>query len=35
MLMKGKMNLMPPSAIRGAKEIAKLYDKVAEMEGGA
>ncbi|MEW6032431.1 MAG: 4Fe-4S dicluster domain-containing protein [Bacillota bacterium] len=35
MLMKGKMNLMPPSAIRGAKEIARLYDKVAEMEGGA
>ncbi len=35
MMMKGKLALVPPSAIRGAKEIAKLYDKVAEMEGGA
>lgn len=35
MLMKGKLSLVPPTAIRGAKEIAKLYDKVAEMEGGA
>ncbi|RJQ04634.1 MAG: 4Fe-4S dicluster domain-containing protein [Bacillota bacterium] len=34
MLAKGKMSLGLPSAIRGAKEIAKLYDKVAEMEGG-
>jgi len=35
MMMKGKLSLVPPSAIRGAKEIAKLYDKVAELEGGS
>jgi len=35
MLAKGKMGLTPPTAIRGAKEIGKLYDKVAELEGGA
>jgi len=35
MLMKGKLSLVPPTAIRGAREIAKLYEKVAEMEGGA
>jgi len=35
MLAKGKMSLTLPTAIRGAKEIGELYDKVAELEGGA
>jgi len=35
MLAKGKMSLSVPTPIRGAKEIGKLYDKVAELEGGA
>lgn len=35
MLIKGKMSLTRPTAIRGAREIAQLYEKVAEMEGGA
>lgn len=33
MLAKRKLSLSLPSPIRGAKEIARLYDKVAEMEG--
>jgi len=35
MLIKGKMNLAPPTAIRGAREVATLFDKVAELEGQA